>query len=143
MTLSYSKPPRRSPHSLELTPESSRVLFCDLTTAFSFALSSYCFCPLPPSAPAPPGPWPCSHSPNTQWFPHSSSLPILFPCLQCSSPLATGHVLISDLHSCRFLKASPYDSVQKCCPYSPFTSFPSPHKPSQALILLYFLHGTL
>lgn len=54
MTLSYSKPPRRSPHSLELTPESSRVLFCDLTTAFSFALSSYC---LPPSSLCSSTPW--------------------------------------------------------------------------------------
>lgn len=59
--------------------------------------------------------------------------------------ISFGHVLFSDLDSCHFLKASPYDSVQKCCPYSPSTSFPSPRKPhnSQALTLLYFLHGTV
>ena len=86
MTLSYSKPPRRSSHTLELTPESNRVLFCGLTTAFSSALSSHY---LPPSSL-------CSSTLALQsfpehigWFPHSSSLPILLPCLQRASPLAT------------------------------------------------------
>lgn len=140
MTLSYSKPPRRSPHTLELTPESSRVLFCDLTTAFSFALSSYC---LPPSSLCSSTPWTLALQPFPKHTVVSSLIIFthLFPTP--AMLISFGHVLISDLHSCHFLKASPYDSVQKCCPYSPFASFPSPHKPSQALILLYFLHGTV
>ena len=145
MTLSYSRPPRRSSHTLELTPKSSRVLFCDVTTAFSFALSSYY---LPPSslcsstlALQPSGPvvipWTRRVAASLIIFAHLVSMP--------ATLISFGHVLFSDLDSCRFLKACPYDSVQKCCPYSPSTSFPSPCKPhhSQALTLLYFLHGTV
>lgn len=135
MTPSYLKPPRRSPHTLELTPESSRVLLCDLTTAFSFALSSYC---LPPSSLCSSTPWTLA----LQSFPkHTvvSSLIIFTHLVPTPAMLIFfGYVLISDLNSCRFLKASPYDSVQKCCPYSPFTSFPSPHKLSQALFCFIF-----
>lgn len=142
MTLSYSKPPRRSPHTLDLTPESSRVLFCDLTTAFSFALSSYC---LPPSSLCSSTPWTLA----LQSFPKHTlvSSPIIFTHLvpTPATLISFGHWPPPHLRPplLSFLKASPYDSVQKCCPYSPFTSFPSPHKPSQALILLYLLHGTV